>query len=152
MSEHPIIQISTSLRGEGQVVARVSSVDDLATADEILDAMNAVILGKMNALASSLKEEPQAVQMIQEAFNAVPIAPSAFPTPQAQATTQAFPAPSNGGPCSLGTKGTHAMACRSCAGPIGPRKQMGQFMGHSCLTNPKDNRTNPDGCGATWCN
>lgn len=143
MSEHPIIQISTALRGEGQVVVRVSSEDDVMTADTLLSALQGAITGKMNTLAQMMKESPNGIELIKQELGGVPIAnypPPLPPAPMAP-TVQAVAST----PCNQGTRGPHAMACKHCAGPIGERKQLGNFTGHQCQVPGSQ-------CKPTWCN
>lgn len=145
MSEH-ILQFSTALRGEPQGVLRVSSMDDLAAADEVLDALlSAGTLDKMVKVKDLLKL-PDAVELIKTELGGQVISETPPPEVAAPAAPQAVPAQ-----CNLGTRGAHAMACKSCAGPLSPRKAMGNFFGHECLSNGKSDQ-NPNGCKPTWCN
>jgi hypothetical protein len=144
LSEHPIIQVSTSLRGEGQVVGRFSSEDDIMAADVLLDALHrASIVGKMKSIAESMKDNPSGVELIQRELGGVVV--ENHSTPQAY-TPVATPVPTGPqGSCNQGTRGPHAMACKHCGGPIGERKQLGNFTGHQCLVNNSQ-------CKPTWCN
>lgn len=145
----PILQFSTALRGEPQGVLRISSIDDLVEAESLLDALlSGEILGKMNNTKDLLKDKPDAIALVQTELGGQVIQEYSAPPPQAQPSYAAQPVPSQ---CSLGTKGSHAMACKTCAGPIGQRKAMGNYQGHECLSHPKSDQ-NPNGCKPTWCN
>lgn len=138
----PTVQLSTQLRGEPQVVVRVSSPSDIDDADMLLDQALG-LTEKMKKLKENLSENPtpDAVSLIQNQLGGTVIAEYA-------PSNAAPPAPS--GNCSQGSKGAHPMLCKQ-GHPVGPRKAMGSFFGHECLTNPKSDN-NPNGCKPAWCN